>query len=256
MPRTGSRRRSHRHRKGYTNHGVVEGPVIVRGEQQHVRVQRPTLRIDREEGTHLRLRRGEGGTDRLIVQTEGARPRPEPERRNYFNIAELERDMAERIADVHRRFPFDMATLPEVKRTGRFFGEEGLLTELRNWRKAISRKEWIGWHPVKLIERAFSRKYGRGAYRRDLRARARAVPFRQRFRGPAEQLVAQYHAEMAHALQQLQAAAESGRINWENRNLELNKYKKKLGQIEKRFLNQRTLMMETYMKQKKAARAA
>ena len=190
----------------------------------------------------------------LFVRQE-ARPRPE-QPRSFYNFEEMQQDLADRIGDIHKRFKINMGAPPEAKKTGRFLGKGGLLTETADWRKAISRKGWIGWHPVLFIERFFSRKVGRRAYKRDVTERNRTIRIRRRFEDPARQLVENYHAEMAQALQQLQAAVESGRINWENRNFQLNEYKKRLDQIEKRFLHQRHLMMERYMKEKNSRRTA
>ena len=247
MATPANRRRNKRRGKGYKDHGVVEGPITVSGETQNIRVERPTLEIDREVGTNLRLRRGEGGTDRLIVEAGGARARPEPEQpRSFYDfellVGRLDRNLA------HILNPEGISRLnmneKQAKFQSRFF-KGGILTKIGKPDRFSAK--WLLFHPGQIVEKMFERSVGRGAFRRNKKALAKANILRRKYGPHAETLVRRFVADSVETVRALYRETNSGQITWENRNGRLNQYKAMLKIVKGNYQHAVRVLEKAYM---------
>lgn len=251
------RRRGKRGDNRYKSLGVVEGPITVSGQRQNVRVERPTLLIEREEGTNIRLRRERGGTHRLIVEGGGQGhrpgPRPEPSQpRSFFDFERMVLDLDGRVAHVlNPGGEFRLEMKEKQAKAQPVFFKGGILTQLLDVKKGgvLFNSNWLALHPSKIVENLFSNLYKRARFGRDKRYSTRANALKRKYAPYAESLVERYIADSMEAVNALYREAEAGRVNWENRNNMFQQYKRALKIVERNYFNAVRVLEQAYMKE-------
>ena len=255
-----TRRRTRKNNKKYTNHGVVEGPITVRGEAQQVRIKRPTLLIDREQGTNLRINQEPGGTNRLIVEAGRTRPTPRPpepaSERHLFDFRTMHEELIEQRRQMIDKagFTFGIKT-PEYKAKLQPVAKNlaGYVSK-KSWKplKLVLSNKWLAIHPLQLGYAIISsQKGGLLKLRRDQRTAKIIEALNKRYTPEAAKMLITYEAETERALQELEVAVSTNQVNPENRNRYFKKYNKKLLNAEADFKNKSTDIILGYLRELK-----